>query len=80
MLLEIANDEAQELKWALDIRLVEMRGEVVRASDHAYRDDLKNSLVRLERVAQRLDQQLAGSRSDAAGQSAMAGKNMAPEK
>jgi len=60
MLLEIANDEAQELKWALDIRLVEMRSEAVRASDHAYRDELRSSLVRLERVAQRLDEQLAG--------------------
>lgn len=59
MLLEISNDEAQELKWALDIRLVEMRGEAVRASDHAYRDDLRNSLSRLERVAQRLEEEMA---------------------
>ena len=73
MLLEIAKDEAQELKWALDIRLVEMRGEVVRASDHAYRDDLKNSLVRLERVAQRLGEKLAG-------ENATAEKNAAPMK
>lgn len=61
MLLEIPNDEAQELKWALDIRLVEMRGELVRASDHAYRDDLRNSLSRLERVARRLHEEMAKS-------------------
>lgn len=58
MLLEMANDEARELKWALDIRLVEMRSELVRASDHAYRDELRTSLVRLETVALRIEELL----------------------
>ncbi len=58
MLLEMATDEARELKWALDIRLVEMRSELVRSSDHAFRDELKMSLTRLETVAQRVEEML----------------------
>ena len=58
MRLEMAKDEAQELKWALDIRLIEMRGELVRASDHAFRNELRVSLSRLERVARRLEEAL----------------------
>ena len=55
MNIEMSDDEARELKIALDIRLVEMRNELVHTTDHAYRDDLRASLIRLEGLATRLD-------------------------
>jgi hypothetical protein len=60
MMLDLADDEARELKTALDIRLIEMRGELVHTDDHAYRNDLKHALGTLERVAERLGEKLAG--------------------
>jgi len=60
MNLELATDEARELKAALDIHLIEMRGELVNTDDRAYRADLKQTLERLERVADKLDNLLHG--------------------
>jgi len=54
MNLEIADEEARELRIALDIRLREMRNELVHTDDHAYRDDLRRSLERLEKVAEKV--------------------------
>jgi len=54
MNLEIADEEAQELRIALDIRLREMRNELVHTDDHAYRNDLRRSLERLEKIAERI--------------------------
>jgi hypothetical protein len=58
MNLEIADDDARELKVALDIHLVEMRGELTHTDDHAYRADLRSSIERLERVAAKLAESL----------------------
>jgi hypothetical protein len=60
MTLEMAYEEAQELKTALEIRLVEMRGELAHTDDRAYRNDLLRSLERLEHVAERLGKTLTG--------------------
>ncbi|MDC3956167.1 hypothetical protein [Polyangium jinanense] len=54
MNLEIADEEARELRIALDIRLREMRNELVHTDDHAYRADLRRSLERLEKIAQKV--------------------------
>lgn len=54
MNLELTDEEARELATALGIRLVEMRTELVHTDDHTYRNDLRKSLERLERVAERL--------------------------
>lgn len=56
MNLEISYEEARELKSALDIRLHEMRNELVHTDDHAYRRELRRSLERLEATAARLDE------------------------
>jgi polysaccharide deacetylase 2 family uncharacterized protein YibQ len=58
MTLEMAYDEARELKTALEIRLVEMRGELAHTDDRAYRNDLLRSLEQLEHVAERLGKTL----------------------
>ncbi len=61
MTLEMAYEEARELKTALEIRLVEMRGELAHTDDHAYRADLLNSLNTLEHVTERLGKTLVGT-------------------
>ncbi len=60
MNLEIADEEAQELRTALDIRLHEMRTELVHTDDHAYRSDLRKSLERLEKIAEKIGSQKTG--------------------
>ena len=59
--LEMAHEEARELKTAIEIRLVEMRGELAHTDDRAYRDDLLHSLETLERVTERLGKTLVGT-------------------
>jgi hypothetical protein len=73
MRLEMATEEAQELKWALDVRLVEMRRELAHTSDHAYRDELKRALLRLEEVVRRLAKVLEDGEH---GDSAAIGKTL----
>ena len=58
--LELSEREAQDLKTALSIRLVGMRGELVHTDDREYRKDLKAELERLEVVLQRLEQVMVG--------------------
>ena len=53
MNIEISDREAEELRIALDIRLHQMRDELVHTTDHAYRDDLRGSLERLEKIAEK---------------------------
>lgn len=54
--LELSDVEAEGLRTALSVRLLEMREELVRTDDRAYRADLKATLERLEGVFQRLEQ------------------------
>lgn len=61
MTLDMVYEEARELKTALEIRLVEMRGELAHTDDHAYRVDLIHSLETLEHVTERLGRTLGGS-------------------
>ncbi len=61
MTLEMAYEEARELKTALEIRLVEMRGELTHTDDRAYREDLIRSLETLEAVTERLGKTLVGT-------------------
>lgn len=55
MQLDLDQDEALELKQALDIHLVGLRNELNHTDDRAYRADERVTLERLERVQQRLE-------------------------
>jgi hypothetical protein len=60
--IELSDTEAEDLRTALSLRLLEMREELVRTDDREYRADLKATLERLEVVFQRLEQVMAGAR------------------
>jgi hypothetical protein len=53
--LELSDSEAEDLKKALSVRLLEMRGELARTDDRDYREGLRAMLERLEAVFQRLE-------------------------
>ena len=83
MRLEMATEEAQELKWALDVRLIEMRGELARTSAHAYRDELRIALLRVEGVVRRLAKALEESKGEGLpefGKTVISATNVQPEK
>lgn len=60
MNLELTEQEARELRSALEIRLIEMRGELAVTDDRHYRADLRATLEHLETVAARMDAALRG--------------------
>jgi len=55
MKLDLTHEEAQDLNDALKLRLIAMRQELVKTSDHAYRDELRGALIRLEELEKRLE-------------------------
>jgi len=56
MMLAVTDEEARELDSLLDTRLREMRVELSRTDDRAYRSDLRDRYDLLERVRLRLAQ------------------------
>jgi hypothetical protein len=50
----MSDEEAAELRTALNVHLYEMRAELTATEARAYRADLRNRLERLERIAARL--------------------------
>jgi hypothetical protein len=57
--LDLDNEEAQELRSALSVHLIELRAELAVADAREYRAQLRDQLDRLERIAARLEQPLA---------------------
>jgi hypothetical protein len=56
MMLAISDEESRELDEVLDSQLREMRGEIARTDDRAYRSDLRDRYDHLERLRLRLKQ------------------------
>jgi hypothetical protein len=56
MMLAITDEEARALDEVLDGKLHEMRGEIARTDDRAYRSDLRDRYDHLERLRVRLQQ------------------------
>ncbi|MCU1282520.1 MAG: hypothetical protein JWM53_6066 [bacterium] len=56
MMLAVTDEEARELDELLDAQLREMRGEIARTDDRAYRSDLRDRYDHLERLRLRLKQ------------------------
>jgi hypothetical protein len=52
--LDMSDEEAVELRTALNVHLHEMRTELTATEAREYKADLRNRLERLERVAARL--------------------------
>jgi hypothetical protein len=65
MMLPITDEEARELDQLLDGSLREMRGEIARTDDRAFRSDLRDRYDHLERIRLRLEQAKLGSTSEA---------------
>lgn len=61
MQIDLDEDEARDLKQALDIHLVELRLELTRTDDRAYRAVERATLDRLERVQGRLARLVEGA-------------------
>ena len=57
--LELDDAEAEDLRRALSVHLVELRAELAAADAREYRAELREELDRLERIAARLEQPLA---------------------
>lgn len=51
----MSEEEAVELRTALDVHLVELRAELAATDAREYRADLRKRLDRLERIAARLN-------------------------
>ena len=60
MMLAVTDEEARALDEVLDARLREMRGEIARTDDRAYRSDLRDRYDHLERLRLRLKQASIG--------------------
>jgi hypothetical protein len=60
MMLAMTDEEARELDQVLDGHLREMRGEIARTDDRAYRSDLRDRYDHLERLRLRLKQASIG--------------------
>jgi hypothetical protein len=60
MMLAVTDEEMRELDEVLDTRLHEMRGEIARTDDRAYRSDLRDRYDHLERLWLRLKQLSTG--------------------
>jgi hypothetical protein len=58
------DDEARELSGALERHLHGLRVELADTDDREYRADLRAQMARLERVAARLDQELAPAKAE----------------
>jgi transcriptional regulator of heat shock response len=56
MMLSVTDEEARELAGVLDAKLREMRLELARTDDRAYRSDLRDQYEHLDRLRQRLAQ------------------------
>jgi hypothetical protein len=56
MMLPVTNEEARELDAVLDAQLAEMRLELARTDDRAFRSDLRDRYDHLERIRARLKQ------------------------
>lgn len=63
MMLAVTDEEARVLDDLLDGQLAEMRMELARTDDRAYRSDLRDRYDQLERIYQRLRQ--AGATDEA---------------
>jgi hypothetical protein len=61
MMLAVTDEEMRELDDVLETRLREMRGEIARTDDRAYRSDLRDRYDHLERLRLRLKQLTTGS-------------------
>ena len=61
MQLDLDEEEALELKQALDIHLVGLRGELIHTDDRAYRVGERSTLERLEGIHRRLSQLLGAA-------------------
>jgi hypothetical protein len=55
MYLELTHNETEVLKRALSVRLVELRGELVRTDDREFRAELREELEILETIDRRLE-------------------------
>ncbi|HXU70093.1 MAG TPA: hypothetical protein VN947_12240 [Polyangia bacterium] len=56
MMLAVTDEEARELDAMLDAQLAEMRLELARTDDRAFRSDLRDRYDHLERIRARLKQ------------------------
>jgi hypothetical protein len=56
MMLPVTNEEARDLDDVLEGQLREMRLELARTDDRAYRSDLRDRYEHLERIQKRLKQ------------------------
>jgi hypothetical protein len=61
MMLAITDQEARELDQLLETQLHEMRGEIARTDDRAFRSDLRDRYDHLERLRLRLKQAASSS-------------------
>ena len=59
MMLPVTDEEARELDAMLDAQLAEMRLELARTDDRAFRSDLRDRYDHLERIRARLKQAAA---------------------
>jgi len=60
MMLAVTDEEARVLDEVLDGHLRQMRLEIAKTDDRAYRSDLRDRYDHLERVRQRLREQTTG--------------------
>jgi hypothetical protein len=60
MMLAVTDEEARVLDEVLDGHLKQMRLEIAKTDDRAYRSDLRDRYDHLERVRQRLREQTTG--------------------
>jgi hypothetical protein len=56
MMLAVTDEEARVLDELLDAQLAEMRMELARTDDRAYRSDLRDRYDHIERIRNRLKQ------------------------
>ena len=60
MMLPVTDEEARVLDDALDATLQQMRLEIAKTDDRAYRSDLRDRYDNLERLQKRLKQMATG--------------------
>jgi len=63
--LDLSDDEARELKLALETQAHRLRVELINADAREFRAGLRDELTRLERVTERLTASMAAGGDDA---------------
>jgi hypothetical protein len=63
--LELSDDEARELKLALETQVHRLRVELINADARDFKAGLREELTRLERVTERLATSMAAGGDDA---------------